>query len=84
MGERKIPRRRVEVDIHIGADDWEAVRRALSSIAFDLARKESGEAHMTSGAPDSGYTLRATDDPSVTHDSYFAEVHRIFGEDRDG
>ena len=65
------PRRRIEVDIRIGADSWDAVRRALDSIAFDIATQEEGGRDITSGAPDSGYTLTATEDPSITHDSYF-------------
>lgn len=65
------PRRRIEVEIRIGADSWDAVRRTLKSIAFDVATQEAGGRNITSGCTGSSYTLTATEDPNITHDSYF-------------
>ncbi len=69
----KKPRRRVVLTLVLGADDRDAMIRSLQSIALEMQRGHlRGDA--TSGGYSDGYTLRVTEDPDITHDSYIAAI----------
>lgn len=70
----EVPHRRYTVEIKIGADTWEDVKRSLDQIAFDLHGREDGAIDKTSGAPSAGYTVIGKQDPEMTHERYFADV----------
>lgn len=63
------PRRRYEIELHIGADNLRSVIGTLHSILFDLEqRQEDAPLSQVSGGYDCGYTLDATIDQSITHE----------------
>lgn len=69
------PQRRYEVDIHIGADDLKSLKHALDNIAFDLERREEdAPINMVSGGFDTGYSVNATVDTNITHDSWYVNL----------
>ena len=65
------PRRRVEMEIQIGADNIAELVRALEQISFDVDR---GTRCVVSGGPCAGWHFKVDEDDSITHDSYFAAV----------
>lgn len=65
------PRRRVEMEIQIGADNIAELVRALDQISFDVDR---GTRCVVSGGPCAGWHFKVEEDDSITHDSYFAAV----------
>jgi hypothetical protein len=68
-----MPKRRCEVAIRIGADDVNAVCRALHEIEFMYATEGMGR-ESVSGGPDAGWIVVDNETPTQTHDQYFAEV----------
>lgn len=73
MSESK-PRRSHEFCVWIGAD----TREEMIGHLFDLARRlERGEVSVgISGGYGSGSVYAYQHDPSITHDSYFAEIDK--------
>jgi len=71
-----LPRRRIVVDIHLGADSWDAMVAALGQIHFELSTREGGEQplRITTGGCNVGWSIDGTVDESVTQDSYFAAI----------
>lgn len=69
------PKRRYEVDIHIGADDLKSLKHAIDNISFDLERREEdAPINMVSGGVDTGYSVNAAVDTSITHDSWYISL----------
>lgn len=70
------PKRRYEVQIHIGADNKKAFVGALMAIMFNLEahKTEDEEVDLVSGGWDSGYSVTARVDTSITGDSYHASL----------
>jgi glutamate 5-kinase len=71
------PRRRIECQLHLSADSWLEAASALAGVALRLyeARERGDDViDVTSGGVASGYTLTATEDPDITHDSYIAKI----------
>jgi len=66
-------KRRHEVAIRIGADTWEDVCKSLQQILFSAEADGPGR-NAVSGSPSNGWVFVDETNPSVTHDSYFAEV----------
>lgn len=74
-----LPRRRLVVHVHIGADSWQDVCRAMQQVADWADRKTDAPdgpqvIDMCAGGPSAGYTVVGSLDASVTHESYFAAV----------
>lgn len=67
------PRRRIEIKIDLGADDWRSAANELRSIVMGWDRGE-GRRGLVSGGPDSGYTVEVDEDPAWTHDRYFEAI----------
>lgn len=65
------PRRRIEMEIQVGADNIAELVRALEQISFDVDR---GTRCVVSGGPCAGWNFKVDEDDSITHDSYFAAV----------
>ena len=75
MGEkRKPPRRRIEASFRISADSWDELSRALHSIRTDLAVARMLPKSSVSGGYGSGWIIEASEDETVTHDSWAAEL----------
>jgi len=70
------PRRRVEVEIKIGADSIADLVRALEQISFDVDR---GSRSVVSGGPNAGWHYRVDEDQTITHASYFEAVDIYLG-----
>lgn len=65
------PRRRVEIKISIGADSWEEARWAICQIETDLvANGGKLSPVMVSGGVSVGYNYTASEDETVTHESW--------------
>jgi len=65
------PRRRVEIKISIGADNWQEARWAIRQIETDLVSNGGKLKPMTiSGGCNVGYSYRASEDESITHESW--------------
>lgn len=73
MSAAQPPRRAVEVVLQIGADSWEHVSRALLHYAMRITA-EGRLSEGCSGGPDWGDTRSVREDPSMTHERYFAEL----------
>lgn len=71
------PQRRIVCKIELGADSWQEAAAALDSIAFRLheaRERNEQEVSVTSGGPSSGWTLKADENPEITHESYITEI----------
>lgn len=77
---RTAPVRAHQLKLDIGADTRADLVRALKSIAMQIDRDELTVG--CTGGPDWGGSYEYRLDPSITHESYFAEVDRYLS-DRD-
>lgn len=68
------PRRRWLLTLRLGADDLPEMIHALEQIALEM-RMGHLAGNSCSGGYGAGYTMKVTEDPTVTHDSYFAEIN---------
>lgn len=72
------PKRRIQIRLELGADSWEHAAEALRSIALEIdqgyCRGES-----VSGGYTSGYVCSATEDPSVSHESFTKALMEYVG-----
>lgn len=78
---REPPRRRVMVELRLGADSWDEVAAALEQIAREVSIGQM-RAHVSSGSPTSSYAWLASEDERVTHDSYFEALDAYLEEER--
>lgn len=69
----KKPRRRILLTLKVGADDRDALIHELEQITFEL-RIGHLWGESASGGYAAGYTMRVSEDPTVTHESYLAEI----------
>jgi hypothetical protein len=76
-------RRRVAVLLQLGADSWEDVERAFTDMATRVALGEM-RGVCTSGGYSWGFHYEASEDESVTHDSYFAALTAWLDREREG
>lgn len=67
-----VPKRRYEVDIHIGADDRQSLIHALNSILFNVEnlKVDDEPIDITSAGWEHHHTVTGRVDPSITGDSY--------------
>lgn len=72
MSEKNLPRRRIVIELKLGADTLDEAIQVLDQVAFRL--HEGFPIECVSGGPGSGYSLSGSDDPAITHESYFAEI----------
>lgn len=70
------PRRRVMMTLKLGADSRDDMIRALEQMAFEM-RQGYLLGETTSGGYSSGYSLKVTEDSTITHDSYMEEISPI-------
>lgn len=73
--EPETPRRRVVIELKLGADSWEDAADALHDLArqFDMGERRDCTVLQTGGAR-FGYTCLLNEDPFITHDSYFEAI----------
>ncbi len=69
-----LPRRRLNLTLHLGADDMRALTDALEQIAIDLSISGDETAFVTSGGTRSGFDLHLTCDESMDGDRYRTEL----------
>lgn len=81
MSERLAPRRRVQIKIDLGADSWEEAARALGQMETDMLRGGL-RTRGASGGWGCGYHYEASEDESVTHDSYVKAVEEWLAAER--
>lgn len=65
----ELPKRRVTLEISLGADDWDAAADALSDMATRIVR-EGPITDLCSGGWSVGYTVRGREDEQQTGDKY--------------
>lgn len=70
------PRRRFLLELKLGADTKEDLLHELEEIRSQIMRGELFGRCMTGGYS-IGYTLELTEDPAVTHDSYFEAIKNL-------
>lgn len=65
------PRRRVEIKINIGADNWEEARWVIRQLETDLV-ENGGKLRpmLVSGGCSAGYNYIANEDETITHESW--------------
>jgi hypothetical protein len=82
MADDMAPRRRVVIGLELGADSWDDAARVLEQVALQI-RMGQMRGPGVSGGPATGYIYDASEDETVTHDSYFeALAVRNAAEDR--
>ena len=75
-----LPRRRFVLEAKIGADDIIELERALDEIA---QRVHAGlPCVCTTGGPVAGWHVEVSEDPTITHDSYFEAIQKLREEER--
>ena len=67
------PKRRFEITITAGADEWEALVHELKESAFHVA-DHGLECSSVSGGPSSHHTVTIHHNPEQTHEKYFEEL----------
>lgn len=81
LPEPQKPHRRFELEIHVGADDWETVLRELQRLTAHL--EEHGPAcDSVSGGYDQGSWVKIVERPDQTHDKYVAELEAYLASER--
>jgi hypothetical protein len=70
----RLPRRRVLLELKIGADSRERLLDELADIERRL-RMETLWGECVMGGWGSGWTLKVDEDPTITHESYFAAIN---------
>lgn len=65
-------RRRIVVDLKIGADSWDDIRGLFRHLETELAMHGRLSKSCVSGGYTSGYILTSDEDESITHDSWAA------------
>ena len=71
-----IPRRRFLLELKLGADTRADLVRELEELAREIS-SEQCMGRCLSGGCAAGYTLELTEDPTVTHDSYFEAIKNL-------
>lgn len=66
------PRRRVMFELKIGADSVKDLIRSLEQLIFDIAN--GAPPQSVSGSPHSGYNYTYSEDETITHESYHAQL----------
>lgn len=77
----ELPRRRFVLECKIGADDFKELQHALDEVVRRL--DEGVPIRCTTGGPAAGWNLDVTEDPSVTHESYFTAVQKLLSDERE-
>lgn len=67
------PHRAFELDIHIGANDWDCVLAELRYLA-DHIEQHGPECKSVSGSSSSGHTVTVVHRPEMTGPRYFADL----------
>lgn len=68
------PRRRIMVEIKIDADSWRDVRAAFRSFEADIVMHGKLSTNCISGGYSSGWILASSEDETITHESWEAEL----------
>lgn len=83
-GRAGAPRRRVQINLNLGADTWDIAARTLDQIAFEIRRGNWRGPNGCSGGYDSGFTIESSEDESVTHESWYADLQSHLAKERAG
>jgi hypothetical protein len=71
MTDNALPRRRIVVNLRIGADSWDELRGTFRELETQIAMYGKLSSNAVSGGYSSGYILDSNEDESITHDSWF-------------
>ena len=74
------PRRRFVLEAKIGADDLDALKRALDEIVRRL--DEGLPMRCITGGYDSGWHVEVSEDPTMTHDGYVEALNAYVAKER--
>lgn len=69
------PRRRIEATLRISADSWRDLQGALRCLETEIAQSGRLSASSVSGGYSFGWIVETSEDESITHDSWAAELH---------
>ena len=69
------PRRRCLLKLTLGADTRDEMIDELLRIAADLKRGHYTQGHSACGGYSVGWSMFASEDPSITHESYIAALN---------
>ena len=75
------PRRRVKIELRMGADSWKDAADTLECIATEIRLGKHCNGPIISGGYTTGYAWEADEDESITHDSYQAASHAYIHSD---
>lgn len=65
----KQPKRKISLELHINADDWDQVEGQLRNFLFEL-RSKGRINEQVWGSPSCGGYTEVTIDPEMTHEKY--------------
>lgn len=69
------PRRAVEIDVHVGANNWaDAVRELVETAAH--IEDHGPQCSSVAGSPSSNHIVTVYQDPTMTHERYFEMVDK--------
>ena len=69
------PRRAVEIDLHVGANNWaDAVRELVETAAH--IEDHGPQCSSVAGSPSSNHIVTVYQDPTMTHERYFEALDR--------
>lgn len=71
---RRLPKRAYQVEAVIGADTPQDLMRVWGELRYELNEGLIGESCC--GGPSYGWTIKVTEDPTMTHERYFQEMEK--------
>lgn len=77
------PKRRIQLNIDIGADSIDAAIHDLKQIIFEMTVRGEDNMNTVSGGYSSGNTVRLIVNPDVDHDSYVEELNKYLDANKD-
>jgi hypothetical protein len=70
------PRRRFELTLRVGGDDWPAVLSLLGEL-LDHLEERGAAADCVTGGPDHGGFVKVEESPEQTHEKYFSDIEAL-------
>lgn len=81
--ETKAPRRRIVAHIKIEADSWDDLETHLSQLAMQIDVEGQLPPTSISGGYSSGHIITTSEDETITHDSWAADLEAYLKAERD-
>jgi hypothetical protein len=76
MSDHPAPRRQVEMLAKISADSWRDLQHHLSHLATEIAMHGKLSASSVSGGYSTGHIIVTSEDGTITHDSWAADLDK--------